>query len=64
MPEEAKKKNEMLCVPLSILTAALRLHIARWAAQQAPVWVVAEVAKCKHHASGHCYLTLVEKVRR
>ena len=59
MPEDAK--NGTSCVALSKLTAALRLHTARWAAQQPPVWVVAEVAKCKHHASGHCYLTLVEK---
>ena len=59
MPKEAK--NETPCVPLSKLTATLRLHIARWAAQQAPLWIVAEVAKRKRHASGHCYPTLMEK---
>ena len=62
MPEETKSDTPR--VPLSRLTAALRLQIARWSAQQAPVWVVAEVAKCKRHSSGHCYLTLVGEVRR
>lgn len=29
-----------------------------------PVWVVAEIAELKSHASGHCYLNLVEKGAR
>ena len=30
----------------------------------APVWVTAEIAEMKGHASGHCYLDLVEKGSR
>lgn len=41
----------------------LQRHIKQTLCDQYPdpVWVVAEIAELKSHASGHCYLNLVEK---
>ena len=64
MPSEKISTRPQTSAPptlrLSQVTAALGHHIDRWPVGEG-IWLSAEVARCERRASGHWYLTLVEK---
>ncbi|MBR1994290.1 MAG: exodeoxyribonuclease VII large subunit [Alistipes sp.] len=55
-----------MAAPQAFTLHQLQRHIKQTLYDQYPdpVWVVAEIAELKSHASGHCYLNLVEKGAR
>ncbi len=55
-----------MAAPQAFTLHQLQRHIKQTLYDQYPdpVWVVAEIAEIKSHASGHCYLNLVEKGAR
>lgn len=46
---------------LSQLNKLIRATIAEWMSDAGDIWVLAELAECRQHTSGHWYLNLVEK---